>query len=571
MEKERSVQLGSSYRAPMFKNERTTLERLEKFLSEQQFLDCNLRGRLYGESLPVYQIRHHSFGQHIVTFTEATQALSAVDCTEVGVGFKFGPTWSTHWFQIDVVVPEKWQSKKRVVLRVDAECEATLWSADGQVIQGLSPDFGRTDFELYGSLSIPLKFYVEASCSDRGGDGDGYGIRPAKMDKQFQLKRCEIAEYNHLIHELIIDFEILLDMARMLPKEGIRHYQALYTANDMLVWVKEHYPNLYHDMRDYAMENRFVGVGGAWVEMDGNLPSGESIIRQLLYGQREFMNFCGKYSNIFWLPDTFGYSAQLPQIMKHCGMDYFVTQKMSWNIRNKFPHNSFHWFGIDGTRVLAHFPPHSYVTQITVKECLESQSNFTDRGRSNVAMMLYGFGDGGGGPEENMLKRAARLEDCDGVPRVRHATPEAFFAEVTLHFIVSFTLFYSGLLEKVALTSYFQSMSLLEFNEGKSLRNQWHRFLLNQFHDILPGSGLKEVVADAMKIYSALLNELTADGDKNLKWEGLLCVRSCFFLFQFVGPSKATSLYPTPSLPPPLFSSKKTSMYTMNRTPTVIT
>ncbi|VIO88100.1 Uncharacterized protein BM_BM9778 [Brugia malayi] len=611
-----------TYKAALFKNERTTVERVEKFISEHHFKDCNLRGRLYGQSYPIH-VKHYDFGSDIVTFHEAVEALS-IRGIEVNVGFKFGPTWTTHWFQVDITLPENYTSETEIVLRFDPNCEALLWSADGQPIKGLSPDFGRTDLAISISPTTQ-RFYVEASCSDRFGDGDGNAIGPVKMDKLFELKRCELAEYRATIHDLIIDFELLLEMSKILPKEGARRYQALYVANDMinclvlsdfsldaqmechlqaekffrqpnggsqmalyavgnchidtawlwryretrrkcarswsatlrlmekykkmkfvvsqaqqLVWLKESYPTLYGNMQDFAADGRFVAVGGAWVEMDGNLPSGESMIRQLLYGQREFKKFCGVFSEIFWLPDTFGYSAQLPQIMQHCGMQYFVTQKMSWSIINKFPHHSFRWIGIDGTYVIAHFPPNHYVSQITVKECLDSRHNFTDHGRSNIAMMLYGFGDGGGGPNEDMLKRAERLADCDGVPRVQHATPQEFFIELVkdldnlcswkgelyleLHNATYTTQArikkMNRLLESILKDHEFlQSMSLLEFNESKSLTSQWQRFLLNQFHDVLPGSCIKEVVADAVEIYNVLLDELAADGGKQLKWK----------------------------------------------------
>uniref|UniRef100_A0A0R3S005 alpha-mannosidase n=1 Tax=Elaeophora elaphi TaxID=1147741 RepID=A0A0R3S005_9BILA len=617
-----------NYKAPLFKNERTTVERVEKFISKDYFKDCNLRGRLYGQSYPV-NVKHCDFGLDIVTFDEAVEALS-VRGVEVDVGFKYGPTWTTHWFQVDISLPQNCSKGTKLVLRFDPNCEALLWSVDGQPIKGLSPDFGHTDLAI-SVFPIVQRFYIEASCSDRSGDGDGNPLGPVKMDKLFEvligsLKRCELAEYNSTIHDLIIDFELLLEMSKMLPKEGARRYQALYTANDMinclvvsnfslnaqiqchsqakkffgqpnganqmtlyamgnchidtawlwryretrrkcarswsatlrlmekykamkfvvsqaqqLVWLKEYYPSLYEDMQDLAADGRFVAVGGAWVEMDGNLPSGESMIRQLLYGQREFKKFCGVFSEIFWLPDTFGYSAQLPQIMDHCGMEYFVTQKMSWSIVNKFPHHSFRWVGIDGTDVIAHFPPNHYVSQITVKECLDSRDNFTDHGRSNIAMMLYGFGDGGGGPNKDMLERAERLANCDGVPRVQHATPQEFFMELVkdvdnlcswkgelyleLHNATYTTQArikkLNRLLESILKDHEFlQSMSLLESNDGKPLTSQWQRFLLNQFHDVLPGSCIKEVVADAVEIYTILLDELAADSGKQLKWKG---------------------------------------------------
>ncbi|OZC06934.1 glycosyl hydrolase family 38 protein [Onchocerca flexuosa] len=398
----------NAYKAALFKNERTTVERVEKFISEHYFKDCNLRGRLYGRSYPVY-VKHCDFGSDIVTFQEAVEALS-IRGAEVDIGFKFGPTWTTHWFEIGINLPEDCQSEKKIVLRVDPDCEALLWSVDGRPIKGLSPDFGRTDLAISHSPAVQ-KFYVEASCSDRGGDGDGNAIGPVKMDKLFELRRCELVEYNATIYDLIVDFELLLEMSKMLPKEGARRYQALYTANDM----------------------------------------------------------------------------------------------------------------------------------ITVKECLDSRDNFTDHGRSNIAMMLYGFGDGGGGPNKDMLERAERLADCDGVPRVQHATPQEFFTELVkdvdnLHswkgelYLELHNATYTTqarikkmnrLLEGVLKDHEFlQSISLLEFNEGKPLTSQWQSFLLNQFHDVLPGSCIKEVVTDAIEIFDNLLDELTVDGGKQLKWKG---------------------------------------------------
>ncbi|CAB3990286.1 alpha-mannosidase 2C1-like [Paramuricea clavata] len=122
-------------------------------------------------------------------------------------------------------------------------------------------------------------------------------------------------------------------------------------------WVKNHYPYLYEDIKKFVKRGNFLPVGGTWVEMDGNIPGGESFVRQFLFGQSFFKNEFGSFCQEFWLPDTFGYSAQLPQIMVGAGIKYFVTQKLSWSLINKFPHNSFVWEGIDGSRCLAHFPP----------------------------------------------------------------------------------------------------------------------------------------------------------------------------------------------------------------------
>uniref|UniRef100_F1KSD2 Alpha-mannosidase 2C1 n=1 Tax=Ascaris suum TaxID=6253 RepID=F1KSD2_ASCSU len=364
----------SSYKAPLFKDERATFERVEKFISEHYFLDCNLRGRLFGASVPV-KLKHCDFGREVVSFNRAVQELGRRGIP-VEAGFTFGPTWSTHWFQVDIEIPKGWD-KKESVLRFDVGCEALIWGLEGRPIEGLSPDFGRTTIHVPSVPSVQ-RIFIEASANDRNGDGDGDQIRPAKLDKQFRIRLAELREYNKSVGELLIDFELMLEMAKLSPKEGSRRYEALYTANDMinrlvtsgfcfdsqkechdravkffrqpngasqmtlyaignchidsawlwryeetkrkcarswattlslmenytamtfavsqaqqLVWLREQYPTLYEDMQDRALDGKLVGVGGSWVEMDGNMPNGESMIRQMLYGQREFKKMFG--------------------------------------------------------------------------------------------------------------------------------------------------------------------------------------------------------------------------------------------------------------------------------------
>ncbi|XP_073852514.1 alpha-mannosidase 2C1 isoform X10 [Macaca fascicularis] len=186
-----------------------------------------------------------------------------------------------------------------------------------------------------------------------------------------------------------------------------------------LEWVKNRYPGLHSRLQEFARRGQFVPVGGTWVEMDGNLPSGEAMVRQFLQGQNFFLQEFGKMCSEFWLPDTFGYSAQLPQIMHGCGIRRFLTQKLSWNLVNSFPHHTFFWEGLDGSRVLVHFPPgDSYGMQGSVEEVLKTVANNRDKGRANHSAFLFGFGDGGGGPTQTMLDRLKRLSNTDGLPRL---------------------------------------------------------------------------------------------------------------------------------------------------------
>lgn len=315
----------------------------------------------------------------------------------------------------------------------------------------------------------------------------------------------------------------------------------VFSQAQQFEWMKTNYPSLYQRIQAMAKRGRFIPVGGCWVEMDGNLPSGESFVRQMLYGQRFFKEEFGSYCTEFWLPDTFGYSAQLPQIMVRSGMKNFVTQKMSWNIVNKFPHSTMWWQGIDGTKCLAHFPPtDSYHAQIKVKECLKNSENNQDKGRTNNSLMLYGFGDGGGGPTMDMLERMARLKDCDGLPRVKSSTPRDFFTAVEAEAAQLCTWqgelyleLHQGTFTTQAeiktlnrkLENKFQQLEFLSVLQpsGKEVLTQakisekWKRLLLHQFHDVLPGSCIREVVEDATSDMKALREELDAETKNVLK------------------------------------------------------
>lgn len=139
--------------------------------------------------------------------------------------------------------------------------------------------------------------------------------------------------------------------------EKYPEYKFCCSQAQQFVWLKSNYPELYSRVQEFAAKGQFIPIGGTWVEMDCNIPSGESFVRQFLYGQRFFEQEFGKRHEVFWLPDTFGYASQLPQIMADAGLKYFFTQKLSWNNLNKFPHTTFYWSGLDGTKVLTHFSP----------------------------------------------------------------------------------------------------------------------------------------------------------------------------------------------------------------------
>ncbi|MEP7115900.1 MAG: alpha-mannosidase, partial [Ilumatobacteraceae bacterium] len=181
-------------------------------------------------------------------------------------------------------------------------------------------------------------------------------------------------------------------------------YQFLCSQAVHYAWMEEHYPELFERIRKKVESGQFQPVGGMWVEPDMNLPSGESIVRQFVLGQRYFESRFGIRNREVWIPDVFGYPASLPQIFRAAGCDRFVTQKLRYNRQNRFPHHTFWWEGIDGSRVLTHFPPvDTYNANLEARESIYADANFQDHFWSDTSVIPYGHGDGGGGPTREML------------------------------------------------------------------------------------------------------------------------------------------------------------------------
>ena len=312
-------------------------------------------------------------------------------------------------------------------------------------------------------------------------------------------------------------------------------------------WLKEDCNELYERIKLKIINNKqWHIVGGTWVEMDGNLPSGESFIRQFLYGQEFYMNEFNKRCKIFWLPDTFGYSGQLPQIIRQSGIKYFLTQKLSWNLINKFPHHSFIWEGIDGSSILTHFPPSdTYVSQCNINDIIKSKINYKNKSCNNESLLLYGWGDGGGGPTTMHLERIKRYtknHGINGLPKVKMSSPLEFFDKLSesAHKLPTyvgelyFELHRGTFTTNALIKSENQTCeSLLQFAEfiycllfiksEKKIKyplNQfdklWKLVLLNQFHDVLPGTSIEITNIDARNIYNQVFKDLTTLIDNGL-------------------------------------------------------
>ena len=298
-------------------------------------------------------------------------------------------------------------------------------------------------------------------------------------------------------------------------------------------WVKEHSPEVFQRIQAAVKSGQWQAVGGMWVEADGNLPGGEALARQLVHGKRFFLDEFGVDCRGVWLPDSFGYTAAYPQLARLAGMDWFLTQKISWNQTNKFPHHTFWWEGIDGTRIFTHFPPaDTYVGEITGAELAHTVRNYAEKGGGTRSLLPFGFGDGGGGPTREMLERSRRVRDLEGSPRVVIETPDDFFAAARAEYpdapVWSGELYLE--LHRGTFTSQARTKAgnrrtehLLRVAElacttaavrgrfdypYERLDRLWKTVLLNQFHDILPGSSIAWVHHEAEAEYARVTAEL---------------------------------------------------------------
>ncbi len=302
-------------------------------------------------------------------------------------------------------------------------------------------------------------------------------------------------------------------------------------------FVEQDYPALARQIERRVREGRWEAAGGMWVEADCNLASGESLVRQLLHGIRFFRDRYGTRGDhrYLWLPDLFGYSAALPQIMLHCGLDTFFTQKISWNETNRFPHTTFWWRGIDGSRVLSHFfPTDNYNGQVTPRELLRGDYNNQQSDLIPFWMNPVGYGDGGGGPNIEILNRVRTAARAPLLPRVRYQLPGAFSGD--LHRAAGkralpswqgelYLELHRGTLTTHALVKQRNRLAELGLRETElwnflawggssrypaaALDRLWKNVLLHQFHDILPGSSISAVYTDTHRDYDDILQELT--------------------------------------------------------------
>lgn len=343
-------------------------------------------------------------------------------------------------------------------------------------------------------------------------------------------------------------FSTVLELMKRYPE-----YKFMSSQPQLYDYVKQDAPEIYEQIKARVAEGRWEPEGGMWVEADCNITSGESFVRQLIHGLGFFEKEFGKKNRILWLPDVFGYSAALPQIMKKCGLDYFMTTKISWNEFNRMPCDTFVWRGIDGSEVLTHFSSsrdynapavegsfitEHYTTYNALLNPSQVKGNWKRYGQKELqteSLMIYGYGDGGGGPTEEMLENCRRMEKgIPGCPRTHQTHAREFFEKLEKdvagnRFLPTwegelYLEYHRGTYTSMARNKRWNRKAefalqnlewyavmaeqlLREPYPGDRLHRLWEIVLRNQFHDILPGSSIHEVYEDSRKEYARLFWE----------------------------------------------------------------
>jgi alpha-mannosidase len=303
----------------------------------------------------------------------------------------------------------------------------------------------------------------------------------------------------------------------------------------LYAYFSQDYPEHYDAVKARIAEGRWEAEGGMWLEADSNVSGGEALVRQVLYGKRFLREQFGVESEVLWLPDAFGYSWALPQIMAGAGLKYFMTTKISWNEFNRMPYDTFRWQGIDGTQVLTHFvttPSNTwfatYNGKLTPAEVKGTWDAYKQKRAHSELLLAYGFGDGGGGPTMDMLETARRLKDMPGMPRFRTGTALEFFRHLEPKapaFPVwndeLYLEFHRGTYTSQARNKRYNRKAEIQYHDAEALASisslfgggypqerllhGWRLILLNQFHDILPGSSIGEVYAESAEQYHEVL------------------------------------------------------------------
>ena len=314
-------------------------------------------------------------------------------------------------------------------------------------------------------------------------------------------------------------------------------YRFIQSQPQLYKYVQQQYPYIFDQIRKKVATGQWEAEGGMWVEPDCNLPSGESLVRQFLFGKRYFKKEFGIDSKIMWIPDAFGFCYSLPQIMLKSGIKYFMTTKLSWSQFIKIPYDTFWWQGVDGSRILTHFITtpdprgwNDYSVDLSADNLNNCWENYRQKQQNDNVLMSYGWGDGGGGPVPEMMENSRRLKAIQCLPQQKNTTVREFFnvlEENAGNFPVwneeLYLQFHRGcytsqaavkranrkaelLLRQIELFSAINLLNGAEYPQ-EEINNLWELVLLNQFHDILPGSSIPQVYKDCDADYNQIFSK----------------------------------------------------------------
>ena len=338
----------------------------------------------------------------------------------------------------------------------------------------------------------------------------------------------DIAYYWRRIHAVQKNLRTVLIQLRLMDKYP--DFKYTHTQPYVYETLEKYYPDVFEELKEKVKNGQFEPVGAMYVEPDCNIPTAESLVRQCLYGQQTYKRMFVKTVNNAWLPDVFGNSWILPQILKKSGVDYFVSNKMStWNDTNRFPHNNFIWKGIDGTDVLACVPPTHFITWNMPSQIQENWEAYIDKDSGGQTMNMFGYGDGGSGCTEEMIELMHRFDKLSIMPKCEHMGGQEFLEKnlknnkelqtwdgelyLEMH-RGTFTTKSEMKRANRRLEYKLRDAEMLSVLRGEDNRqaitSAYKKLLINQFHDILPGSHIHPVYEDAMKDYSDI--EKCVDG-----------------------------------------------------------
>ncbi|MBX3062725.1 MAG: alpha-mannosidase [Anaerolineae bacterium] len=327
-------------------------------------------------------------------------------------------------------------------------------------------------------------------------------------------------------------FSTVLHMMRQYPE-----YRFLHSSPQLYKFVQQDAPDVFQQIKKRVQSGEWEITGGAWIEPDTNLTSGESLIRQIMYGKRYERETFGIDSKLMWMPDVFGYTWSLPQILKGCGMSYFMTIKISWGKFNRFPYDTFRWRGIDGTEVLTHFittpeagrPQWQYTYNGTMNpaELKQVWDNYQQKRLNDDLLVSFGWGDGGGGPTIEMVETARLMANVPGFPKVQIGKAESYFASLEQRLADKYDdvpvwdgelylEYHQGTYTSQAVNKRANRKAEILYRHAEwlgtlarlltdaqmgDMREGWELLLLNQFHDILPGTSIRQVFEDSALDY----------------------------------------------------------------------